>query len=174
MACILQWIESHQALAGWAQAVASVAAIWWAGRTGTRLQRSDRLHARKTLAGAVLEIATAAQQRLGHAASEIKDREALYLIGVGDKHFDQHGLGEIEKAVTAIPLHELNTPELVRLVLMLSGTVRQFRENVEAAIRLYSSMDAAQHDAFFTGLREMCDGCEDIKKRISAQLAAIK
>ncbi len=57
---------------------------------------------------------------------------------------------------------------------MLSGTVRQFRENVEAAIRLYSSMDAAQHDAFFTGLREMCDGCEDIKKRISAQLAAIK
>ncbi|WP_423193001.1 hypothetical protein [Cupriavidus sp. H18C2] len=170
MDCILKWVEAHPALAGWVQAVASVIAIWWAGHTSVRLQRADRQHSRKTLGEAVQKIAEAAQDTVAHVIEEIPDRQAVCDIAQGKKHFDQQILTQIDGAVSTIPLHELNTANLVTFVIMLGSLTRQLREQVEAALKLHSSMDAAQFDAFFKALKKMHEAVDEIRGKIAREV----
>ncbi|AOZ06746.1 hypothetical protein [Cupriavidus malaysiensis] len=173
MAGILGWIEAHPALAGWVQAVASVAAIWWAGHTSVRLQRSDRQHARKTLGEAVQKIAEAARDTAGHVIKEIPDRQAVYDIAQGNKHFDQQVLVQIDRSVSGIPLHELNTANLVTFVIMLGSLTRQLKEQVAAALEFHREMDAAQFEAFFKALKQMRTAIEDIRGKIETEVKNI-
>ncbi|MEW9586520.1 hypothetical protein [Paraburkholderia sp. DGU8] len=161
-------------VASWVQAIASVIAIVWAGWSARKLQRDSQRQARVTLAGAVLEIAAAASKLARHVVRSLPDRKTAHEVGDGLRHFDLPELREMERVIRAIPLHELNTRELVKFVMILSATVRQLREKVEAMIQLHQEMASAEFDRFFVTLHEMDAALLDTKEKIAEQLEIIK
>ncbi|MFD1555750.1 hypothetical protein ACFSHT_08940 [Paraburkholderia silviterrae] len=160
--------------ATWVQAIASVVAIWWSGSSARRLQRDIQRQKRITRAGAVVEIATAAWNLASHVVTQLPDREAVQQVGRGERHFDYPELQEMERVTVSIPLHDLNTPELVRLVMMLTATVRQLREKVDFMLANHREIDGAGFEEFFKTLGQMRSACLDIRNRMAEQLAAIE
>ena len=178
--CLFTGMTSSE-WAAWVQAVGSIAAIF--GATGIAIWQSRKQHqnsldllraehrlTRTELARALLSLSTNCQRALAYCAAQFPDRESVHYIAEGRVHFDFNELQLIEGAVRAIPLHSL-PHRLVNLTMILSSTVRQFRENVELALQSYRSMDAAAFQKFFDVLAELQASlkltCGDIKAEVT-------
>jgi hypothetical protein len=164
---IIIWIEMHQGTAAWLQAFASVAAIVWAGWSARQLQRASLKQARITRTDAVHAISNAAAKRVAHVVDQLRAPDAISGIAQGWVEFDSPALREIENGMTSILLYALETPELVTNV--MTATLRQFRENVEAALRLARQMDTKEFSTFIDSNRKMLAACDDITHRIEGQ-----
>ncbi|MEB5483940.1 hypothetical protein QMA69_05375 [Burkholderia pseudomallei] len=160
--------------AAWVQAVASVAAIWWSGKSARDLQQTNSRQQRITRTRAVLRISEALSSTVQVATNLLIDQETLKRVYRAEIEFDQSALADFERAVQRIPLHDLETPELVTLVLMLRSTIRQFRENTEQALKDVFSMDPDSLDLYFRSNRQMSACCDDITSKIRSELAKIE
>lgn len=178
--CFLSNLTSSE-WAAWVQAVGSIAAIF--GATGIAIWQARRQHkdslkllhterrlARTELAQALLSLSTSCLRLLKYCAEQFPDRESVHKIADGNVHLDLNELRVVEGAVLAIPLHSLPY-KLVSLTMMVSSTVRQFRENVEFALQSHRSMDAAEYEKFFVVLDEMQTSlkltCNDIQTEVT-------
>ena len=94
-----------------------------------------------------------------YLTKQLSNREDVYEIATGGRHVDLIELIRIEASIIGIPLHNL-PDSLVTPTMVLSATVRQFRENVEFAIRKHREMDSAAFENFFRILREMNESLE--------------
>lgn len=178
--CFLTGMTSSE-WAAWVQAVGSIAAIFgatsiaiWQSRkqhqNSLALLRAEHRLARTELALALLSLSTNCQRALAHCAAQFPDRESVHNVAEGRVHFDFNELQVIEGAVRAIPLHSL-PHRLVHLTMIVSSTVRQFRENVEFALKSYRSMDAAAFQKYFDVLAELKASlkltCDDIQAEVT-------
>ncbi|WP_218644144.1 hypothetical protein, partial [Burkholderia pseudomallei] len=174
LAFLYQISRASDGGAAWVQAVASVAAIWWSGKSARDLQQTNLRQQRITRTRAVLRISEALSSTVQAATNRLIDRETLERVYRAEIEFDQSALEDFERAVQCIPLHDLETPELVTQVLMLRSTIRQFRENAEHALKDVFSMDSDSLDLYFKSNREMSACCDDITSRIRSELAKIE
>ena len=178
--CFLSNLTSSE-WAAWVQAVGSIAAIlgsvgvaiWQAGRlhkNSLELLRTEKRLGRTELAQALLSLGTNCLRLLEHCAAQFPDRESVHNAAEGRVHFDLNELKIVEGAVHAIPLHSL-PHKLVSLTMMVSSTVRQFRENVEFALQSHRSMDAAEFEKLFAVLTQMQASlkltCADIQTEVA-------
>ncbi|MEK8034989.1 hypothetical protein AACH06_29590 [Ideonella sp. DXS29W] len=177
--CLLTNLSSSE-WAAWVQAVGSIAAIIgaagiavWQSRkqhqNSIELLRAENRFTRTELARSFLSLSSNCRIAMGHAAGKLKNREAVHAIAEGQVHFDFEELKVIEGAVRAIPLHTLPS-SLVGLTMIVSSTVRQFREKVQSALDAYRSMDGAAFEDFFRTLAEMQESleasCADIRTKL--------
>ena len=156
--------------AAWVQAVASVAAIWWAGHSARKLQGDNERRARKTVALALSKIADSARKVASYTQRTLPDRRAVNLVAAGEVGFEIHEVREMERVLNELPLHELMTPEFVTLTLILRSTIRQLRERVEAAIKLHRTMNDGDFADFFRTIGEahfVCEKTADEIKQIA-------
>jgi hypothetical protein len=185
MMCLLSWIEAHQGTAAWVQAIASVAAIvaaaWFAVlqsriqyASALRLQERQRLREEVRLAEAVSAIAKNVHKLITMDVIVLSDRERIYLIQTGRHPFDLGGLIEAEASVAAIPLHSLPTAHMVRLTMILSATIRQFRAKVQNAFENYRNMDSSAYTDFFNSMAQMRDSSEMTANDLGAELNGLK
>lgn len=178
--CVLTALTSSE-LASWVQAFGSIAAIL--GATGIAVWQSKRQHAnslavlrvehrlvRTEAARALLSLSTNCQKALEHSARQFSDREAVHNIAEGRVHFDFNELNVIEGAVRSIPLHSL-PHQLVPLTMIVSSTVRQFRENVEFALQEHRTMDATAFAKYFETLGGLQNSlaltCKDVESEVT-------
>ncbi|WP_374515337.1 hypothetical protein [Niveibacterium sp.] len=177
--CFLSNLSSSE-WASWVQAIGSIAAIagavgiaiWQAKqqhKASLDLLRAERRMARVEAAKAFLSLSTGALRLLQHSAEAFPDRESVHDTAEGRKFFDLGELKVIEGAVQAISLQSL-PHELVRLAMIVSSTVRQFRENVELSIQRHRQMDAENFKQFFDALAGLSQSlkltCDDIKNEV--------
>lgn len=77
---------------------------------------------------------------------------------------------KIARTELAKALLSLSTGELVRLTMIVSSTVRQFRENIEFAVQSHRQMDANQFQTLFEALAALTKSlaltCADIEKEV--------
>lgn len=178
--CFLPNLTSTE-WAAWVQAVGSIAAIFGAASIAiwqARHQHKDSfdlLHAeqrlaRTELAQALLSLSTNCLRLLVYCAAQFPDRESVKNVAEGNVHFDLNELKVVEGAVLAIPLHSL-PHKLVGLTMMVSSTVRQFREIVEFALQSHRSMDASAFEKLFKILAELQASlkltCADIQSEVT-------
>ena len=178
--CFLSTLTSSE-WASWVQAFGSIAAIvgaawiaiWQSKRqheNALELTRVEHRLTRTELAKALLSLSTNCLKALSHCAAQFPDRSSVQNIAKGDPHYDLNELKVIEGAVREIPLHTL-PHQLVHLTMIVSSTVRQFRENVEFALMSHRSMDAEAFDKFFVVLAELKESlrltCADIQTAVS-------
>lgn len=166
--------------AAWVQALGSIIAIL--GATGTavwqarkqhnnalELHRAEQRYARTELAKTLSTLAQNCSKAMVFLTGQVKDREAVHNVAEGHIHFDLGGIERLDAAITTIPLHSLPSA-LVTPTMILSATVRQFREKVEMVLRVYRTMDAAAFEDFFRVLGEMNESlkatCADIAKEV--------
>lgn len=106
----LKWIEAHEGLAGWLQAIFSVAAI---GVTGWALIRQERRQEvigridRYTARSDQLESLTAISGRLEALISDVR----FYSSYILDEH-DDDDWSAIADALSRVPVHEARDPEI--------------------------------------------------------------
>lgn len=177
--CFLTDLTSSE-WAAWVQAVGSIAAI--VGATWIAIWQSRRQHevslevlrtehrlARTELARTLLALSVNCSKAIEHAVKQFPDRDAAHQIAEQEAHFDCNELRAIENAVTGIPLHSL-PHTLVSLTMILSSTVRQFREKIESALRFHREMDSPAFEDFFVVLSQMQKGlvltCNDIAAEV--------
>jgi len=173
MSSLLDWIERHPALAAWIQAAAIIVAIAGTWLAGWLLQRSERRTERRTVAKAVSEIAMAAEALVRGVMSELPDKQAVSAIAAGEKPFDIRAIDELEAAIAAIQLHNLSTPELVRDVIALLASIRQFREQLANAIATHHRMDATHFSEFFDTLESVQAAITKTNQSIAAHVSQI-
>lgn len=162
--CFLSDMTSTE-WAAWVQAVGSIAAIF--GAAGIAIWQSGKQHKNALdllrlekrlghieLAKALLSLSKNCLRLLDHSAAQLPDREAVHNAAEGRVHFDFSELNVVEGAVREIPLHSL-PHRLVSLTMIVSSTVRQFRENIEFAIHSHRTMDANDFEKLFRVLAEM-------------------
>ena len=78
----------------------------------------------------------------------------IHQIAEQKAHFDFNELRIMESAVIGIPLHSL-PHTLVSLTMILSSTVRQFREKIESALHFHRQMDSSAFEDLFSVLNQM-------------------
>jgi len=177
--CFLSNLTSSE-WAAWVQAIGSIAAICGAvaiavwqskqqHKASLDLLRAEKRLARTELAKALLSLSTGALRLLDHSAKAFPDRQSVHDTAEGRRYFDFGELRVVEGAIQAISLHTL-PHELVRLVMIVNSTVRQFRENIEFAIQTHRQMDADGFTKLFdalTGLsKSLALTCADIEKEV--------
>jgi hypothetical protein len=177
--CLLSDLTSSE-WASWVQAFGSIAAIF--GATFIAIWQSKKQHAislsvlraehrlaRTEAARALLSLSVNCKRALEHSANQFPDREAVHSIAEGQRHFDFNELNVIEGAVRSIPLHGL-PHQLVPLTMIVSSTVRQFRENVELALQRHRTMDGAAFMTYFEALNGLRSSlaltCKDIEAEV--------
>ena len=177
--CLLTGLTSSE-WAAWVQAVGSISAIigatWiaiWQSRRQHAISRSvmreERRLERTEVARALLALSINCAHAVDHGAKQFPDRVAVHEIAEQATHFDFNELRIIENAVLGIPLYSL-PHKLVPLAMILSSTVRQFREKVESALLLHREMDAGAFGEFFAVLgsmqRSLASTCRDIEAEV--------
>lgn len=173
MTGILGWIEAHAALAGWVQAIASVAAIWWAGRISVRLQRAELQHSRRQVGEALVEIAQLTVEAAEYVTVTIPDRQTVHDIGELRKYYDAKILAQMEETVSAVALHDLNTAKLVRHVILLRTLIGRLRGGVEQVLAKHRELNAEAFDEFFSTNENLKRAITDICAKIRTEVTAI-
>ncbi len=106
---------------------------------------------------------------VAYLTKEMSSRQVIYEIAEKKIHLDFGELNRLDASVGVIPLYSL-PDSLVTPTMILSSTVRQFREKVEMAIRVHRTMDKAAFADFFSVLREMNESlkqtCGDIATEV--------
>lgn len=129
----LKWIECHAGLAGWLQAIFSVAAI---GVTGWALLRQER---RQELVGKIdrftaredqLESLTAISSRLDALISEVRFNN-LYVL---DEH-DDGDWNVVASAFSKVPVHEARDPEIAAALMTLTFESARLQRNLQAYVQ---------------------------------------
>jgi len=167
--------------AAWVQAVGSIAAILCAGgiavwqskqqhRTSLEVVRTEHRLARIEVAKTLLSLSKSCLRLLEHSAHQLPDRDTIHNIADGGTHFDLNELQFVEGALQQIPLHSL-PHKLVPLTMIVSSTVRQFRENVEFALQRSRALDTQAFAKFFDVLvasqASLAKTCQDIESEVT-------
>jgi hypothetical protein len=173
--CVLTHLTSSD-WAAWVQAIGSIVAIGIAvwvshqqSKNSLNVIRVEHRLTRTELAKALLSLSTNCKQLLDHITAQFPDRETCHFIADGTNHFDFNELQVVEHAVSAIPLHNL-PHRLISLTMMVSSTVRQFRENVQYMLHHYTKMDGAAFQKFFDTLEELRVSLEQTCKDIQGEV----
>lgn len=166
--------------AAWVQAVGSILAILGAAGTAVWLARKQhnnalalhvagQRHARSEIAKTLSILAQNCSKAMVFLTGQVTDRESVHNAAEGCVHFDLGELARLDSAMAAIPLQTLPST-LVTPMMILSGTVRQFREKIEIVFRTHRTMDAAAFDDFFRVIGEMNESskltCAHIAKEV--------
>lgn len=154
MEAILKLIESHQGLAGWAQAIASVIAIWWAGRSARKLQVESERRNQIAVASVLREIADSVTNVTGYVQRTLPDRETLGRVANGEARFEMDEVRGMERVLNEIQLHDLTAAKLVKPVLILRSAIRQLRSDLEEAMARHRQMNANDFEGLFKTIRE--------------------
>jgi hypothetical protein len=178
--CFLSNLTSAE-WAAWAQVFGSVAAIFGAvwiaiHQTGLQHRNALELHKREQrsvkldLGKTLSVLATNSAKAMKHIASQLNDRESVHKAAEGLVHCDFGEIERINAYIEAVPLHTIPYP-LVTPTMVLGSTVRQFKEKVEMALKLYRQMDGNMFEDFFRTLSEMNASigatCKDIETELT-------
>jgi len=166
MAAVLNLVEQYRGLAGWAQAIASVVAIWWTGYSARRLQISSEQRKRRGIAHVLCEIADSVIGLTSYVQHALPNHETLFKVASGQIQFELDDVREMERILNEIPLHELTAAEFVRPTLILRSAIRQLRRGVEEAMVRPHEMDASVFEALFKTIHEANLVCFDSAKKI--------
>ncbi len=151
--------------AAWVQAIGSILAIlgavgiavWQARKqhnNALALHFAERRHSKTELAMTLSVLAQNCSRVIVFLTGQVNDRQAVHDIAEGHIHFDLGELARLDAAISGIPVYSLPS-SLVTPTMILSATVRQFREKVEMVLRTQRSMDGAAFEDFFRVLDEM-------------------
>jgi hypothetical protein len=184
--CFLTNLSSSE-WAAWVQAIGSIAAvvgtalvaIWQSRRqhhSSLMILRTEHRLQREELSKALLVISRNTSREIVRVIEQLHDRDAVHSAAEKLIYFDFNEIQVLERAILDIPLHSL-PHNLISLVMILNSTVRQFRENVEAALGRHRTMDAAGFTKFFSALGEMRRAleriCTDIEFEINRLESAV-
>lgn len=177
--CISSSLTSAE-WAAWVQAVGSILAIlgaagiavWQARKqhkSALALHAAEQRHMKTELAKTLAVLAQNCSKAMAHLTGQMPSREAIYEIVEGRVHFDLGELARLDATMAGIPLYSLPS-SLVTPTMIMSATVRQFREKVEMVLRVQRTMDAAAFEDFFRVLAEMNASmkatCEDVSREV--------
>jgi hypothetical protein len=178
--CFLPNLTSSE-WAAWVQAIGSIAAIigaaWiaiWQSRkqhkSSLELLRTEHKLVRIEVAQALSFLSSNAQRLLNSYTKELSDREFLHKVAERKIYYDLNELKIVEGAVHSMPLHEI-PHQLVGLRMLAHSAIRQFRENIEKALEIHSTMNAAEFGKFFSVLSEIQKSlkhyCDEIQMEVT-------
>lgn len=171
---------TSQTCASWVQAIGSVLAIVGAAgiaiwqshkqyKNALLLQVEERRNARLEIARTISVLANICFKTMDFLTAQLNSREAVDKVAEGLVYLDINELSRQDAAIAAISLHNLPS-SLVTPMMVLSSIIRQFRQNIDGALRNHRTMDAQAFDDFFhavADLKESLKGtCEDIVKAV--------
>jgi hypothetical protein len=169
------------ALASWVQAIgtivavlaAAIIAVWQSRRqyqNALAIHKEEQRHTSLEQAKTLLTLSQNCLKATKHFATEMSDRESVYLIATQEKYFDFGELQSLRIATSNIPLHSLPST-LITHAMVLGATIRQFKQNIDTAMQLHKNIDAVQFENFFNILKEINNSleltCSDIEKAVN-------
>lgn len=160
-------------VAAWIQAVAATLAILASAGIAVFVQWLENRQAKQQSADVAVEIALYARNVLQSVRDQLDSREKVHNVGDGTTYFDRHLLGDLWNMLSDVSLQQMRDVAITRELILLRGTVRQFRQNVEAAIDRYMSLDAQDYDVLFRVLNEAATAGSKVYANIKARADSV-
>lgn len=170
--------------AAWVQAVGSIVAvisaagiaIWQSHKqhqSALSLHKAEQRHARLEAAKTLLALCRNCSIAADHFAKQLCDRDSLYMVATGEKHFDFEELQALQNGIAGIPLYQL--PDvLVNPAMILAATLRQLRQTIEIAVKDYRTMDSSYFESFFKAMGKLVTDLELTRQEIEAVVQRMK
>lgn len=183
--CFMSGMDSSE-IAAWVQAVGSILAIVAAAgiaiyqakkqhESAMEVYKTEKRHAQIELAKTLGMLANSCKNAVDCIASKIKAAETIESIATGKEHLDLTMLKSLEHALESVPLISLPA-NFVSEPLILHGSVRQFRENVEHLLENWCFTNKDEYQQALKVINEIrgsleitCDTIFDELKRIRAE-----
>jgi len=162
--------------ASWVQAIGAIAAIVVAFVVGNRQSRAQAAAARAMLAEqswqaarTVKQFASSAQSAINYVSVHLATREHVHTVATEGFGSTMAELDAMEKMLASVPVYQFRA-ELAQCLLLIAGTIRQFRMKVANTIDWHRGMDAAAFADFFQTVedikRSMADTAADVDKLV--------
>jgi hypothetical protein len=165
--------SSSADLATWVQAAAAAFAILASAGIAIFIQTRDHRVAKRQSADVAVEIALYARNVLQSVRDSLATRQQVYDVAVETVYFDKSVMDDLWNMLSSVPLQELRDVVITRELIVLRGTVRQFRENVETALRHFRELNAHEYDTFFRVLNDAATAASKVHANISARANTI-
>lgn len=159
--------------AAWVQAAAATAAVLASAGIAVFIQKRDHRAAKRQSADVAVEIASYAQNVLRKVRDQLATRQKVYDVANGRTYFDKSVLNDVWNMLSGVSLQDVRDAVITRELITLRWTVRQFRENVEAAIQHYASLNSHEYSEFFRVLNEAATTAATAQARIEASAKKI-
>lgn len=170
------WMHQTDAPA-WVQAIGSILAILgsavivWVQHELEKLRKTaSDLERRKRKLAVIVEIARATASATNKLASMFANAKTVYDIASGDKYFDKNIILTLDNPLLAIQLHELDDPKVANEILIFTGNVRQFKENLLQLLQHYRHIDIAQFTSATAALDQCSANCQKGHLALKAEL----
>lgn len=159
--------KSSSDVAAWVQAAAAAVAIVASAWLALHIQHREQRAARKQSAEVAMQIAVYARNLLRIIRDRLSTRELLDRVATGQTPFDRSALDDLWSMLSAISLQELRDAAITKELMILRGTVRQYRLNVDLAIANHGQMSAGEYTIFINALTDAAAGAATVYTRVS-------
>ena len=175
------YLDQHPGLVAVIQALVSIIALLILGILTVRQARAHQKafmaaeHQEKAanarhLALALDTIAKATSESIVFAVKGLNSPQKVHDIAVGTRYFRREGVAMHQHSLQLIPLHQLSSPNLMRLALNLAGLAQQVQDATETILRTRKMLDKEAFDAFFNEMDQMASSADDIANAIHREI----
>lgn len=137
-------------------------------------QQLDKAANARHLAIALDTIAKATSDSIMFAVKGLNSPQKVHDIASGTRYFRREGVAMHQHSLQQIPLHELSSPNLIRLALNMAGLAQQVQDATETILRTRKIMDKEAFDAFFNDMDQMASSADDITNAIHHEIETSK
>lgn len=129
-------------------------------------QHQEKAVNARHLAIALDTIAKATSESIMFAVKGLNSPQKVHDIANGTRYFRREGVAMHQYSLQQLPLHELSSPNLMRLALNMAGMAQQVQDATETILRTRKMMDKEAFDAFFNEMDQMASSADDIASAI--------
>ncbi|MCY1532559.1 hypothetical protein D9M68_678420 [compost metagenome] len=152
--------------AAWFQAIAAAIAIFASAWLALHVQTRSERTARRQAAEVASEVALYASNVMAFTRDQLNSRQGVYNVATRAVYFDLTALDDLWAMMSEISLQEVRSADITRELVILRGTIRQFKQNVTTALQRYAEMNEAEYTTLFRILNEGTNGAAKVHRKI--------
>lgn len=134
----------------------------------------ERIVTYKSLAEAVDAIALEASDSIRFAVKELNSQQNLYEVSNGVRYFRRQAIAIHEQSLQQIPLYQLMSPNLIKLVINMIGITTEANYTITSALQVREQLSMEAFTRFFNEIDQMASSADDISRAIHNEVQGIR
>jgi hypothetical protein len=119
------------------------------------------------------EVARSVARNARYLQRSFPDRETFHLTATGHKPFNSDAVTLLSDPVSAVPLHELDTPTMVFEFRVLTALTRDMKAKLEVVLEHHERLDGEQFGTAIASFESIATACEEAVMRIKDHVDVI-
>ena len=134
----------------------------------------QRVATYKSLALAIDAIAREASDSIRFAVKELNSQQNVFDVAGGVRYFRRHAIAIHEQSLHQIPLYQITSSNLIKLVMHMTSISAQAHYTIESALQNRELLSMEAFTSFFNEIDQIAGSADDIARAIHNEVESIK